>query len=97
MATANNTQSTRTATVKKHIKPITFTITVTVDKVNENGTFSGCKVESVVANGVKKGNFDCVSPPQAGGAMYLKTAGLEGVQILEGAQATTGAAKVKLF
>lgn len=83
------------ATVKKSIKPVTFTITVTAKKVNENGTFSNLEVQSVKGN-VKNSTFRVVAPPQAGGAMYLKCDTLEGLELLaEGAVAT--GPKAKLF
>lgn len=61
--------ATKEATVKRNIKPVTFTLTVEASKVNENGTFSGITVKSV------KGPNDSISvsvPPMSGGAMYLK-------------------------
>jgi hypothetical protein len=83
------------ATVKKSIKPVTFTITVVAKKVNENGTFSAFEVQSVKSN-VKNNTFRVVAPPQAGGALYLKCDTLDGLElVLEGA--VSNAPKAKLF
>jgi hypothetical protein len=83
------------ATVKKSIKPVTFTITVTAKKVNENGTFSNLEIQGVKGN-VKNNTFRVVAPPQAGGAMYIKCDTLEGLELLTEAMAATGT-KAKLF
>jgi hypothetical protein len=83
------------ATVKKSIKPVTFTITVTAKKVNENGTFSNLEIQGVKGN-VKNSTFRVVAPPQAGGAMYIKCDTLEGLELLTEAMAATGT-KAKLF
>lgn len=83
------------ATVKKSIKPVTFTITVTAKKVNENGTFSNLEIQGVKGN-VKNSTFRVVAPPQAGGAMYIKCDTLEGLELLTEAMAATGT-KTKLF
>jgi hypothetical protein len=83
------------ATVKKSIKPVTFTITVTAKKVNENGTFSNLEIQGVKGN-VKNSTFRVVAPPQAGGAMYIKCDSLEGLELLTEAMAATGT-KAKLF
>lgn len=82
------------ATLKKAIKPVTLTIVVEARKVNENGTFSGFEVKS--AKG-PNGTFKVVSPPQSGGAIYLKVTSLDSLVILsdDGGAAPTG--KVKLF
>ena len=83
------------ATVKKSIKPVTFTITVVAKKVNENGTFSSLEVQGVKGS-VKNSTFRVVAPPQAGGAMYIKCDSLDGLELMaEGAVAT--ATKSKLF
>jgi hypothetical protein len=83
------------ATVKKSIKPVTFTITVVAKKVNENGTFSAFEVQSVKGN-VKNNTFKVVAPPQAGGALYIKCETLDGLELMtEGAVANTP--KAKLF
>lgn len=84
-----------TATIKKRIKPITFTVVVTVDKVNENGTFSGCEIKEVKAHGVQ-GDFHAVSVAQSGGAIYLKTAAMRGIEVL-GDSSAEPKAKTKLF
>jgi hypothetical protein len=83
------------ATVKKSIKPVTFTITVVAKKVNENGTFSAFEVQSVKGN-VKNNTFKVVAPPQAGGALYIKCETLEGMEVLQEG-ATSNAPKAKLF
>ncbi len=86
---------TATATLKKSIKPVTFTIKVTAKKVNENGTFSGLEIQGI-SGSVKNSTFRVVAPPQAGGALYIKCETLEGMEVLqEGAQAS--AVKTKLF
>lgn len=83
------------ATLKKSIKPVTFTIKVTAKKVNENGTFSSFEVQSVTGS-VKNSTFKVVAPPQAGGALYIKCETLEGMEVLQEGT-TTGAPKQKLF
>ena len=83
------------ATVKKSIKPVTFTITVVAKKVNENGTFSSFEVQSVKGN-VKNNTFKVVAPPQAGGALYIKCETLEGLEIMQEG-AVSNAPKAKLF
>ena len=85
----------QTATLKKSIKPVTFTITVVAKKVNENGTFSSLEIQGVKGN-VKNSTFRVVAPPQAGGAMYIKCDTLDGLELVaEGATST--APKSKLF
>jgi hypothetical protein len=83
------------ATLKKSIKPVTFTITVVAKKVNENGTFSAFEVQSVKSN-VKNSTFRVVAPPQAGGALYLKCDTLEGLELMAEGTVATGP-KAKLF
>ena len=83
------------ATVKKSIKPVTFTIKVTAKKVNENGTFSAFEVQSVTGS-VKNSTFKVVAPPQAGGALYIKCETLDGMEVLQEG-ATSNAPKAKLF
>lgn len=83
------------ATLKKSIKPVTFTITVVAKKVNENGTFSSFEVQSVTGS-VKNNTFKVVAPPQAGGALYIKCESLEGMEVLQEGTATN-APKQKLF
>ena len=83
------------ATVKKSIKPVTFTITVVAKKVNENGTFSAFEVQGVKST-VKNSTFRVVAPPQAGGAMYIKCDTLDGLELMaDGAVAMV--TKTKLF
>lgn len=84
-----------TATIKKSIKPVTFKLTVTASKINENGTFSGLEITDVVATN-NKGTYRAVAPAQAGGAIYLKADTLENLEILDSATAKA-TAKVKLF
>jgi len=85
----------QTATLKKSIKPVTFTIKVTAKKVNENGTFSAFEIQSVIGS-VKNNTFKVVAPPQAGGALYIKCETLEGMEVLQEGTATS-ATKQKLF
>jgi hypothetical protein len=85
----------QTATLKKSIKPVTFTIKVTAKKVNENGTFSAFEIHSV-SGSVKNNTFKVVAPPQAGGALYIKCETLEGMEVLQEGT-VTGAPKQKLF
>lgn len=81
-----------TATIKRNIKPVTFTITVEARKVNENGTFSSFEVKKVAGpNSTAK----VVSPPQAGGAIYLKVDSLDNIEML--ADTVVAAPKAKLF
>lgn len=82
------------ATLKKGIKPVTLTIVVEARKVNENGTFSGFEVKS--AKG-PNGSFKVVSPPQSGGAIYLKVASMEGLTVLSDGDTPAATGKVKLF
>ena len=83
------------ATVKKSIKPVTFTLTVVAKKVNENGTFSAFEIQGVKSN-VKNSTFRVVAPPQAGGALYIKCDTLEGLEIMQDG-AVANAPKSKLF
>jgi hypothetical protein len=80
-------------TVKRSIRPVTLTVTVEATRVNENGTFSGFVIKS--AKG-PNATFKAVSPPQGGGAIYLKVESLEGVSVQTGAEATARE-KIKLF
>jgi hypothetical protein len=83
------------ATVKKSIKPVTFTITVVAKKVNENGTFSAFEVQGVKST-AKNSTFRVVAPPQAGGALYIKCDTLDGLELM--AEGTvSNAPKAKLF
>lgn len=86
-----------TATIKRTIKPIELTFTVTVGRVNENGTFSGVKFVSAKSNGAKLEGLALSCPPQGGGAMYAKVAGLSGLEFLGDGEAAEPAEKKKLF
>lgn len=80
------------ATLKKSIKPVRLTVTVTASRINENGTFSSLTIESVKGiDGVY-----AVSPPVSGGALYFKTDSLTGLTVLED-RAPAAAAPKKLF
>ena len=83
------------ATVKKSIKPVTFTLTVVAKKVNENGTFSAFEIQGVKSN-VKNSTFRVVAPPQAGGALYIKCDTLDGLELVTEGATPTGP-KTKLF
>lgn len=82
-------------TLKKSIKPVQFTITLTAHKVNENGTFSSFEIQGVKSN-VKNNTFRVVAPPQGGGSLYIKCDTLEGLELLTEALASAGV-KAKLF
>lgn len=85
----------RQVTLKKSIKPVTITVTLTASRINENGTFSGFVVQKVTGPN-KTAKASC--PPMGGGSIYLKVESLEGVEVLnETATATPSAPKVKLF
>jgi hypothetical protein len=84
------------ATVKKAIKPVTFTVTLVAKKVNENGTFSSFEIQGVKSN-VNNNTFRVVAPPQAGGALYIKCDSLDGLEMIEGTTQVSGMPKVKLF
>jgi len=86
----------RTTTVKRAIKPVTITLTVTASRVNENGTFSGFTVQKIT--GPNK-TAKAVCPPMGGGSIYLKVDSLEGLELLTTADTSspTATAKVKLF
>ncbi len=86
----------RTTTVKRAIKPVTITLTLTASRVNENGTFSGFTVQKIT--GPNK-TTKAAMPPMGGGSIYLKVESLEGIEVLAAAEAAspTATAKVKLF
>lgn len=87
------------ASRKVRIAPVTFVIEVTADKVSEKGTFSGLSIKSVKSS-VKElqGQLRVAAPVQGGGAMYLKTESLKGLDVQGEVGATpTKAATVKLF
>jgi hypothetical protein len=85
------------ATIKKSIKPVSFTIQVTARKVNENGTFSSLEITSITSP-TKNGTLRAVAPPQAGGAIYLKCDTLDGLEILQDKQPDgLSMSKAKLF
>lgn len=80
--------------LKKRIQAIQVTLTVTFDKVNENGTLSGATIVS--AKGVK--GVHAVAAEQGGGAIWVKLDTLDGVKVLgDMANATKPALKRKLF
>jgi hypothetical protein len=84
------------ATVKKSIKPVTITVTLVAKKVNENGTFSSFEVQSVKGS-MKNSTLRVATPPQGGGAIYLKVDSLEGLEMIERTTQISGMPKVKLF
>lgn len=84
----------KTATVKKAIKPLTFTVQVTVNKVNENGTFSG--IEAKITKAPADVDAAVKAPPMAGGAMFLQASSLKGISIVEDG-GNNKAPKAKLF
>jgi len=83
----------RKATVKRAIKPVKLTVTVTASRVNENGTFSGFVVESVKG---PNGSMKVACPPMGGGSIYIKTESLENLSFIDEAKAAT-TEKKKLF
>jgi hypothetical protein len=86
----------RTTTVKRSIKPVTITVTLSASRINENGTFSGFTIQKVT--GPNK-TAKAVCPPMGGGSIYLKVDSLEGLELLTTADTSspTATAKVKLF
>lgn len=85
--------NTRKATKKRPIETVTIQLTVTANRINENGTFSGLKVQKITG---PKG-IAASMPPQGGGSIYLKTDTLDGVEFREGEEAGTVQEKKKLF
>lgn len=70
-------------TKKLNIQPITFSIELTAERVNENGTFSGIKVTSVKSSSKElAGHLRVSAPPMGGGRMFLITDSLKGVKVL---------------
>jgi hypothetical protein len=85
----------QTTTIKRRIRPVTLTVQVKANKVNENGTFSGFEIIS--AKGPNK-SFRVSAPFQGGGSLYLKVDSLEGLEMLSDDSTTASAApKQKLF
>ena len=85
----------RQVTIKRSIKPVSITLTLTASKVNENGTFSGFVVQKITG---PNSTVKAAMPPMGGGSIYLKVESLEGVEVLTDAGAApVAAAKVKLF
>lgn len=82
-------------TLKRTIKPVTLTVSVEARRVNENGTFSAFTVKTVKG---PNSTATAVSPPQAGGALYLKVASLEGIEFDDdAASGILAKIKAKLF
>lgn len=85
----------RKTTIKKSIKPVTITVTLTASRINENGTFSGFEI--VKATGPNK-TFKVSIPPQGGGSIYLKVLDMENLTVLADTNVGLASApKAKLF
>lgn len=82
-------------TAKKNISPVTVTVELTYNKVNENGTLSGVKGR-IVKQSVKGNEMQLMIPPLSGGAMYIRVGSLDGLEILNDATGTKPV-KSKLF
>lgn len=78
-------------TRKKRISPVTLTITVSFDKLNENGTLSGANVVNVKG---LKGAY-VVAPIQSGGGMYAKVESLVGINVLGDVDDTSARVQTK--
>lgn len=89
--------ATATTTMKKTIKPVTFTIEVSATRINENGTFSGLTINKVSSSIKSNDTIRASVPPMAGGALYLKTDSLKGLEFIEGTSTGASAPKAKLF
>lgn len=89
--------ATATTTMKKTIKPVTFTIEVSATRINENGTFSGLTINKVSSSIKSNDTIRASVPPMAGGALYLKTDSLKGLEFIEGTPTGASAPKAKLF
>ncbi len=85
---------TKTATIKKAIKPVTFTLVVEAKKVNQNGTLSGITIKSVKG---PNSTADAVSPVMSGGAIYLKVSNFENMTVLTAEENFQQVVKKKLF
>jgi len=84
-----------TPKLKKSIAPITITLTIEATRINESGTLLGFVVKKM-----PKG-FKLSSPPQGGGALYIRlddgvTLQEAGIQLLETAEKPAVASR-KLF
>ena len=74
---ANN--ATPKATKKRQIVPVTITVTLTANRINENGTFCSMVVKSLKG---PNGEMDVVFPPRMGGGMFIKTLSEQGIEYL---------------
>jgi hypothetical protein len=88
----------RKATEKRSISTVSFTVTFTANKVNENGTLSGITAEVVKQSLPKDNPLHISIPPMLGGGMFAKVTNANGLSYLTTAEAGKAKAeKVKLF